>query len=180
MNLARNFQSVPVSLIGVAFSLAAFPSLATMHAANDRAGFVRLVVTNALTIGVLTTGAALGLVIVGPLAIDVLLGGGEFGPDDVASTAQVLAVFALSVPFESLGHLLSRAIYATHHTLWQVGASLAGFAVTIGAAQALSGNLGVLAIPLAFSLGSAVRFALLVVVLVMRIRRMPGAVEAAV
>ena len=180
VNLARNFQSVPVSLIGVAFSLAAFPSLATMHAANDRAGFVRLIVTNALTIGVLTTGAALGLVIVGPLAIDVLLGGGEFGPDDVARTAQVLAVFALSVPFESLGHLLSRAIYATHHTLWQVGASLVGFAVTIGAAQALTGNLGVLAIPLAFSLGSAVRFALLVVVLVTRIRRMPGAVEASV
>ena len=82
-------------------------------------------------------------------------------------------MFALSVPFESLGHLLSRAIYATHHTLWQVGASLVGFVVTIVAALALAASLGVLAIPLAFTIGSAVRCALLVAVLVRRIGRMP-------
>jgi putative peptidoglycan lipid II flippase len=105
----------------------------------------------------------------------VLLGGGRFDADDVARTAQVLAVFAISVPFESLGHLLSRAIYATHHTLWQVGASLVGFLVTILVAQGFVGSLGVLAIPTAFAVGSAVRCALLVVVLAARVRRMrPG------
>ena len=146
---ARNFQSLPVSLIGVTFALAAFPVLAARYAARDRRGFTGLVVRNSLTIGILTTGAAAGLIIFGPIGIEILLGGGEFGPDDVARTAKVLAVFALAVPFESLGHLLSRAIYATHHTLWQVGASLVGFTVTIVAAQALAPSLGVVAIPLA-------------------------------
>ena len=172
---ARNFQSLPVSLIGVTFALATFPVLAARYAARDRVAFTSLVVRNGVTIGALTAGAAAGLIVLGPLGIEILLGGGEFGPDDVARTAQVLGVFALSVPFESLGHLLSRAIYATHHTLWQVLASLVGFVVTIVTALALAGGLGVLAIPAAFTLGSAVRCVLLVAVLARRIRRMPAA-----
>lgn len=171
---ARNFQSLPVSLIGVTFALAVFPTLAARYAAHDRAGFRTLVVRHALTIGLMTAGAAAGLIILAPFGIDLLLGGGAFGPDDVARTAQVLAVFALSVPFESLGHLLSRAIYATHHTLWQVGASILGFVVTIVAAQLLAPGLGLIAIPLGFTLGSAVRCAALIAVLATRIRRMPA------
>ncbi len=172
VNLARNFQSVPVSLIGVAFSVAAFPAFAAIYAAHDRRGFARLVGTNAVTIGLLTGAAALVLIVGGPLVIDVLLGGGRFDAEDVAQTALVLSVFALAIPFESLGHLLSRAIYATHHTLLQVGASLVGFAVTIVATQLLLDALEVLAIPAAFALGSAVRCTLLVAVLLGRIRRM--------
>lgn len=181
VNLARNFQSVPVSLIGVAFSVAAFPAFAAVYAAHDRRGFARLVGTNAVTIGLLTGAAAIVLIVAGPLAIDILLGGGRFDAEDVAQTALVLSVFALAIPFESLGHLLSRAIYATHHTLLQVGASLVGFAVTVVATQLLLDALEVLAIPAAFALGSAVRFALLVAVLLGRIRRMrPRPVDPAV
>jgi peptidoglycan biosynthesis protein MviN/MurJ (putative lipid II flippase) len=83
------------------------------------------------------------------------------------------------VPFESLGHLLSRAIYATHHTLWQVGASLVGFTVTIVVAQTLAPGIGVVAIPLGYAVGTAVRCVLLVAVLASRIRRMPSAEPAA-
>jgi putative peptidoglycan lipid II flippase len=171
---ARNFQSLPVSLIGVTFALATFPALAARYAAHDRGGFTALVLRNSLTIGLLTTAAAAALIVLGPLGIDILLGGGEFGPDDVARLAQVLAVFALSIPFESLGHLLSRAIYATHHTLWQVGATVVGFVVTIVVALTLAGSLGVIAIPLAFTIGSAARCVLLAAVLARRIRRMPA------
>jgi peptidoglycan biosynthesis protein MviN/MurJ (putative lipid II flippase) len=129
---------------------------------------------NLLTIGGLTLAAAAGLVLVGGIAIDVLLGGGRFDAEDVAQTALVLGVFALSVPFESLGHLVSRAIYATRHTLLQVVATLVGFAVTILTTIVLVDPLGIVAIPFGFALGSAVRFVLLVAVLVPRIRRMPA------
>lgn len=172
---ARNFQSLPVSLIGVTFALATFPALAARYAERDRRGFTTLVVRNAVVIAIVTAAAAAVLIVLGRFGIDLLLGGGEFGPDDVARLAEVLAVFALSVPFESLGHLLSRAIYATHHTLWQVGATLVGFVVTVAVALLLAGSLQVLAIPVAFTMGSAVRCVLLVVVLLRRIRRMPAA-----
>jgi putative peptidoglycan lipid II flippase len=178
INLARNFQSVPVSLIGVAFSVAAFPAFAAAHASGERAAFVELVRTNVLRVGLLTSAAGIGLAIVGGLAIEVLLGGGRFDADDVARTAQVLAVFAISVPFESLGHLLSRAIYATHHTTSQVLATLAGFAVTVVLTQGTVGTLGAVAIPLGFTAGSALRCALLVVVLRRRIELMGGQAPA--
>ena len=174
VNLARNFQSVPVSLIGVAFSLAAFPLLANAYSAGDRRAFGRIVRMNTLSIGVLTICAAVGLVVIGELAIDVLLGGGLFDQEDVQRTALVLAVFAIAIPFESLGHLFSRAIYATRHTTLQVVASLVGFAVTIVATLASVDALDIVAIPFGFAAGSAVRFVLLVAVLVPRIRRMPA------
>ena len=134
---------------------------------------------NTLSIGVLTICSAIGLIVIGELAIDVLLGGGLFDAEDVQRTALVLGVFAISIPFEGLGHLYSRAIYATRHTRLQVVASLIGFAVTIGATLATVDALDIVAIPFGFAAGSAVRFVLLVAVLLPRIRRMPDApVEA--
>jgi peptidoglycan biosynthesis protein MviN/MurJ (putative lipid II flippase) len=113
------------------------------------------------------------MVVVGPIAIELLLGGGAFDADDVARTAGVLALFAVAIPFESLGHLFSRAIYATRHTIGQVLASLAGFAVTILATTLLVAPMDVLAIPAGFALGVATRLVLLVIVLGWRLRQMP-------
>ena len=178
VNLAQNFQALPVSLIGVAFSLAAFPTLAAAAAAGDRAGFVRTVVTNTLTIGALTTAAAVGLFVVGEFAIGLLFGGGRFDDAAVARTALVLGAFALSIPFESVGHLLSRAIYATRHTLLQVVASLTGFGVMLVAIPALVDELDIVAIPIGFALGSIVKTVILVAVLAPRAARIRPAAEA--
>jgi putative peptidoglycan lipid II flippase len=178
VSFARNFQSVPVSLVGVAFALAAFPALSTAHARGDRPGFLRLVRTNATSIGVLTVAAAIGLIVVGETAISVLLGGGEFGSEDVALVATTLSVFALSVPFESLSHLLSRAIYATRHTLLQVLASIAGLVITIIVTSATVAELEILAIPLGFAVGQAAKTMLLALALWIRVRAMPSEVLA--
>lgn len=179
VSFARNFGSVPVSLVGVAFALAVFPALSTAHARGDRPTFLRLVWTNATSIGVLTVLAAVVLVVVGETAIRVLLGGGEFGEEDVALVASTLSVFALSVPFESLSHLLSRAIYATRHTLLQVLASIAGLAITVLVTSMTVGELEVLAIPLGFAVGQAVKTVLLALALWVRVRAMPTEVPAA-
>jgi len=170
VSFARNFQSVAVSLIGVAFALAVFPALSTAHATGDRRGFLRLLRTNLVSIVLITTGAAILLAAVGELAIRVLLGGGAFDAEDVALTSAVLAAFAISVPFESLTHLLSRAIYATRHTLLQVLASLAGLGITVLATQLLLGELGIIAIPIGFAIGQAAKVALLGLALTVRLR----------
>jgi putative peptidoglycan lipid II flippase len=176
LSFARNFQSVPVALVGVAISLAAFPSLSAVWASGDRAAFGRLIRTNLLTIGGLTVIAAIGLVIVGPIAIEVLLGGGAFDADDVALTAAVLTAFAIAVPFDGLGHLTARGLYATHNTVLAVLASLAGFGVTVAVTLALVDGLGVIAIPLGFAAGTATRTVLQGIALRYRIRRAPIAV----
>ncbi len=170
ISFARNFQSVPVSLVGVAFALAVFPALSRAHAVGDRGAFLRLLWTNLASIAAVTLVGAIALVVLGELAIRVLLGGGAFDAEDVALTASVLAAFAISVPFESLSHLLSRAIYATRHTLLQVLASLAGLGLTVGATVALLPAVGVLAIPLGFGIGQVGKTALLGLALAIRLR----------
>jgi putative peptidoglycan lipid II flippase len=170
VSFARNFQSLPVSLIGIAFSIAAFPALAAAAADGDRRRFVGLVRVNALTIGLLSAGAGLGLYVLGGFAIRVFLGGGEFGDDDIERTTAVLSAFAISVPFESLVYLLSRAIYATRNTLLAVLANLGGFLVTVGAGALLTPAFGITAIPLSFAIGSAVKVVLLALALVPRVR----------
>jgi putative peptidoglycan lipid II flippase len=177
-NFARNFQSLPVSLVGVAFAVAVFPALARAHAEGDRGAFRRLVLLTALRIVVVTIAAAVVMAVFGELGIGILLGGGSFDAADVALTGSLLAAFAVSVPFESLNHLLSRAIYATRHTVLQVLASLAGLVVTILATLALVDAVGIVGLPLGFGIGQASKTALLALALGVRMRSWRAALRA--
>jgi putative peptidoglycan lipid II flippase len=170
VSFARNFQSVPVTVLGIAFALAAFPALSTAHARGNRSDFLRLLGTNLATIVVLTTGAALVLAVAGELVIGVFLGGGAMTSADVARTAAVLAAFTISIPFESVTHLLSRAIFATRHTLLQVLASLTSLAITVAATLLLVPGAGLLAVPFGFAIGQAAKVLLLSVALAVRLR----------
>jgi putative peptidoglycan lipid II flippase len=171
VSFARNFQSAPVSLIGVAFSLAVFPTLSAAWAAGDRARFRTILLTNLLVITVLTVAAAIVLALFGPTIIEVLLGGGAFDAEDVETTALVLTVFAISVPLEALTYPLSRGLYATHNTLLQVGASVAGLAAIVVSCLALAPAVGLVAIPLSFAVGSGTKVVLLAVALGWRYAR---------
>ncbi|MFL5757730.1 MAG: murein biosynthesis integral membrane protein MurJ, partial [Chloroflexota bacterium] len=174
ISFARNFQSVPVSLIAIAFSLAVFPALSDAAAKGDRTAFVRLLRTNVVVVGGLLLVAAAGLLVLSEPLIATLLGGGAFDREDVQRTALVLAVFAISVPLEGLTYPLARAIYATRNTVLPVTASIVGFALTIAATLALEPSLGVVAVPLGFSIGSGAKLALLAVFVPFRIRRIPA------
>ena len=173
-NQARNFQSAPVSFVGASFAVAAFPALSDAYAEADRSRFVRVFGRNLASIVTLTVIASIGMVVLGELGIGILLGGGAFGPDDVARTAAVLTAFALSVPFESASHLLSRAIFATRHTLFQALASIVGLAVSMGATLALLTALDLLALPIGFAIGQAAKTVLLALVLGWRLRGWPA------
>jgi len=170
LNFARDFPSAWVSLIGVAFSLAAFPTLSAAFAAGERRRFLSVLGSNVLSISVLTIGAAVGLIVFGRLVLG-LYRGGAFDEADLNATTSVLTAFAVAVPLESLAHLLSRAIFATRHTLLQVAASLVAFATTIGATVALVPQFEILAIPIGFTAGMLVRVLLLAAVLAWRLSR---------
>ncbi|MBX3030100.1 MAG: murein biosynthesis integral membrane protein MurJ [Chloroflexi bacterium] len=173
VSFARNFQSVPVSLIGIAFSVAAFPVLSRIAASGDRSRFARVVRDDVLIIGLLSAAAGLALALVAELAIRILLGGGAFDEEDIATTAGLLVVFAISVPLESLVHVLARSVYATRQTLLPVLASVSGLVVIVVTVLAFEAELGLVAVPLAFAAGMAVRVVILVLALRWRIRHLP-------
>jgi len=170
VNFAADYQVVPVSLVGVSFSLAVFPLLSAAYADADRATFSAILRRNLATIGGLTLVAAVLLFIGSGLLVDVLLGGGEFDAQDVATTSAIVAAFALSVPFDALAYPLSRGLYATHDTIRQVVASFAGFGTVLLVSTLIAPDVGILAIPLGYAAGMVVKDGLLVIFLLPRVR----------
>ncbi|MEZ4597083.1 MAG: lipid II flippase MurJ [Chloroflexota bacterium] len=162
-----------MSLIGIAFSVAAFPVLSRVAASGDRAMFGRVVRDNLVLVGALSTVAGLALALVAEIAIRVMLGGEAFDAEDVAMTTTLLVAFAVSVPLESLTHVLARSVYATRHTLLPVVASVVGLAIVIVTLEALRGPEGLVAVPIAFAIGLATRVAILAATLAWRTRALP-------
>lgn len=171
LNFALDYQVLPVSLIGISFSLAVFPVLSAAYSDRDGPVFRRVLVRNVAVIAVLTTGAAVALFVLSGTLVSVLLGGGRFGAADVTRTSAVVAVFALSIPFDALAYPLSRGLYASHDTLHQVLSSFGGLAIVITATQLLVPSAGLLAIPVGYTAGMIAKDVLLAVFLVSRVRR---------
>jgi len=173
LSFARNFQGVPVSIIGMSFAIAAFPALSAAAAAGDRRAFARVFRTNLISITLFTSVAAIGLFVLSGFVIGLFLGGGRFDQEDVARTALVLAVFAFSVPLESVVQLLARAVYATRDTLLPTAASVVGFIMVVATATWLVPLIGVAAIPAAYTVGMGVRVLVLAGALAIRVAGLP-------
>ena len=171
LNFALDYQAQPVILIGVSFSLAVFPVLSAAYADRDGRTFRAVLRRNIVTIAALTAAAAVALFVLSRILVQVMLGGGKFGPDDVSRTSAVIAVFALSIPFDALAYPLSRGLYATHDTVRQVVASFAGLGVVVTVTQLLVPSFAILAIPLGYAAGMIAKDALLLLFLAPRVRR---------
>ncbi len=177
-NYAADYQVVPVSLIGSAFSLAVFPALSAAWNEGDRGAFRSILRRNVVTIAALTAVSGVLLALLARPVIERVHGGGAFLPSDVDRTAFVLALFAISVPLDSLAYPLSRALYASHNTVLQVTASFAGFAVIVVLATSLAPTVGIASIPLAYAAGTGVKAGLLAIFVLVRLRRFPAPVVA--
>lgn len=156
LSFARNFQSVPVSLLGIAMSTAVFPAL-TEARLNSTHELKTLLYRTAGTIFLTSSLAALVLYAMRRPLIALLLGGGAFDDQAIARTAVTLGVFCLAIPTESLSHLFARAFYATQNTVIPVFFSVVSLAVAGLSAYMLIGKIGIAGLPLGFFLGSFVR-----------------------
>jgi putative peptidoglycan lipid II flippase len=111
-----NLQSVPLAIIGMSYSVAAFPTLSSLFAKSDRRGFNLQVIT-ALRHIIFWSIPAIGLVVVlRAHIVRVLLGSGAFDWSDTRLTAAVLAVFVVSLVAQAALLLLIRAFYAGGRT----------------------------------------------------------------
>jgi putative peptidoglycan lipid II flippase len=169
-NFASDYQVVPILLIGAPFSLAVFPVLSAAFADGDIRTFRVVLGRSLVSVAALTTISAAALFILSGTVVQVLLGGGRFGPDDAARTAVVVAAFAISIPFDALAYPLSRGLYATHDTIRQAIASFAGLGIVAVVSALLVGPVGILAIPLAYAAGMAAKDLLLGLFLARRLR----------
>lgn len=114
---AYNLQSVPLSIIGVSYSVAAFPMLADLFNKQHRAEFA-LHINTALRHIIFWSVPAIALIIVlRAQVVRVVLGSGAFDWGDTRLTAAVLAILSVSLVAQAVNLVVVRSFYAGGRTL---------------------------------------------------------------
>lgn len=108
----NNLQSVTVSIIGVSFAMAVFPVLSNLFRAGEMEKMRQEMINTAKKIIFFTVPAVCFLIVFRAHLVRIVLGSGKFNWDDTRLVAASLAIFALSLSFQSLYHLFIRTLYA--------------------------------------------------------------------
>lgn len=170
VSFSRNFQSVPVSVFGISFSVAIFSMLSRDAELKNHELFMKNFWDAAKAILIFTSLSAVFFLIGGKFVIRIFLGGGEFGEQEILTTGKMLALFALSIPTESMVHLLARSFYAMKDTLTPVLMSVVGLGIILVTVNMLKTSLGIFAIPISFFAGSFLEIILLFFLLRNRVK----------
>lgn len=124
IQFSNSLQRVPMIIIGVSYSVAAFPTLAKLFSAGERAKFVDQVISATRHIIFWSLPIAGLFIVLRAQIVRSILGTGEFDWVSTRLTAAALAIFAISVVAQSLVQLLVRAFYAGGNTKKPLIASL--------------------------------------------------------
>lgn len=128
---AHNLQSVPLSIIGVSYSVAAFPTLAKLFSNGDRALFLQHVSTVARHILFWSLPAIALCVVLRAHIVRVILGSGAFDWADTRLTAAGFALFVVSLSAQALVLLLVRGYYAAGNTWKPFVVNIASLIVSV-------------------------------------------------
>ena len=170
LNFARNFQSVPISLVGISFATVSFSMLSQAQAEKNMEQFRAEYQKTFIHIAILSLLAAAAIWVLREFIIALFLGGGAFTAAAVHETAKLLGWFALSIPLEAVSHLQARAFYALKNTTLPVYAGVANLALSVGCAWLLLPHYGLVALPLGYAIGSLTKVTLLAALLPKRMK----------
>ena len=115
-NLSFNLQSVPLAVIGMSYSVAAFPTLAKLFANNKKKEFLEQATIAVRQIIFWSIAASALLIVLRAQIVRVVFGSGHFGWQDTRLTAAAMAIFAFSITAQSVIVIFTRAFYASGKT----------------------------------------------------------------
>lgn len=115
-NLSFNLQSVPLAVIGMSYSVAAFPLLANLFINNKKNEFLEQSSTAVRQIIFWSIAASALVVVLRAQIVRIVFGSGNFNWQDTRLTAAAMAIFAFSITAQSLITLFTRAFYASGKT----------------------------------------------------------------
>lgn len=115
-NFSWNLQSVPLSIIGVSYSLAIFPTLTRLYSSGKTSEFTQKILVTTKHIIFLAFPATVLFVILRAQIVRTILGSGKFDWSDTRLTAAALALFTISLIPQCLVLLFVRAYYASGAT----------------------------------------------------------------
>lgn len=150
----RNFQSLVMGVSGMALGLAIFSLLSQTAAQDDWNRFRIYLHKGLLFVLGLTIPGAVAIVAFLPLEIRVM-----HAQHAAAVFTSCVILYAVSIPFEGLNHLYTRAFFAVKHTTIPAILNVVNGGVAIAVAWFLAGRMGVPALPLGYAIGQALEVA---------------------
>jgi putative peptidoglycan lipid II flippase len=115
-NFSINLQGVPLSIIGVSYSIAAFPTLAKYFSTGQREKFLAEMITSARHIIFWSIPISILFIVLRAQVVRTILGAGEFNWENTRLTAAALALFSFSAVAQGLILLFVRGFYAMNNT----------------------------------------------------------------
>lgn len=115
-NLSFNLQSVPLAVIGMSYSVAAFPTLANLFVSNKKKEFLEQSAVAVRQIIFWSITASVIVIVLRAHIVRIVFGSGHFDWKDTRLTAATMAIFAFSITAQSLIVLFTRAFYASGKT----------------------------------------------------------------
>ena len=115
-NLSFNLQSVPLAVIGMSYSVAAFPTLAKLFVNNKKNEFLEQTTIAVRQIIFWSITASALIIVLRAQIVRVVFGFGQFGWQDTRLTAAAMAIFAFSITAQSVIVIFTRAFYASGKT----------------------------------------------------------------
>lgn len=184
-NFASNLQAIPVTLIGLSYSMAAFPNLTEYALTGAFEKFKTQFSIAFRHIIFWTIPFTVLLMVLRAQIVRVILGAGKFNWNDTRLTAATLFLLSSAIVVQSLFMLLVRAFYAKNQTMRPLIINIVSAGLSIGMVfwfvkvmqtsfftvalfkfilhlQDIA-DIRILAIPLAILIGSLVNFILLLV-----------------
>ncbi|MCB9806162.1 hypothetical protein H6775_03325 [Candidatus Nomurabacteria bacterium] len=182
-SLSFNLQSVPLAIIGMSYSLAAFPTLARFFADGDMESFILQITKAARHILFWSIPITVMFIVLRAQIVRTILGTDQFSWNDTRLTAAALAIFSISIVAQSLALLFVRGFYSAGETkkpvyfafisvlvtiissflfiyLFKNNTAFSNFLESLLKVEGLNGTV-VLMLPLAFSIGQIVNAVLL-------------------
>src|SRR3989344_1619377 len=115
-NFSMNLQSVPFSIIGVSYSLAAFPTLTRLFSSGNKSEFLKYMVNSTRHIIFWSIPVSILFIVLRAQIVRTILGAGKFNWDDTRLTAAALALFTISLLAQNLVALFVRSYYSQGKT----------------------------------------------------------------
>lgn len=158
-NFANNLQSFPVSIFGISFAVAVFPTLSAF--AFDRKKLIKNFSDIFRQILFFIVPATVLLLTLRAQIIRVVFGVGKFNWEDTILTMNTLAYFSISLFAQASLPLLVRMYYARHNSKTPFFIGLASAIINIFCSLYFAPRLGIAGLALAFSIASIFNFVLL-------------------
>lgn len=173
LNLGDNLASLPISIFGISFAVAVFPTLTEKYSLQKIGEFKEDVLRTLRQILFFILPTMMLYWLLRAQIVRLILGAGQFGWEDTRFTVSVVAFLVFGMWAQAIIPLLARSFYALQDTKTPFITSLVSLATNVIGALILIKYYRVVGLAMAVSISAMMNATILFIILQKRLGQMP-------